>query len=170
MPETSAKHPLEDDYKQEMKRRIEAEAKLEEATKEKVRVQNELSNLRRKQGVTVESKALEEKKVEHAALEIAPGENMNDKATSEVKNEHTVRYYEKFCPDCGADNPDWKDEIECKGCGTALGAASNAPKISRCPNGRCEFAKVDPARPMLVKLRKGIDPKAIDLTGVKVIA
>ena len=164
MPETASKHPLEDDYKAEMKRRIEAEAKLDEATQEKKKLQNQLSALRREKGIESEAKPPEEKKSEGIALEVPP-ERMNQPAPENPapKTEHVVRPWEKFCPDCGGDNPEYKDETECVDCGMSLGAAKYLPKISKCPNGNCNSTK--PAR-----LKSHINPKTIDLTGVRIIA
>lgn len=165
MPETASKHPLEDDYKSEMKRRIEAEAKLDESNLEKKRLQNELSALRRKQGVESTQKPPDPVKEEKPGLSLeVPSENLTapiPPVEPSKKTEHIVRPWEKFCPDCGGDNPEYKDETECVDCHASLGAAKYLPKLPACPN--CKSSK--PAR-----LKSHINPKAIDLTGVKIIA
>lgn len=162
MPESASKHPLEDDYKAMMKRALEAEAKLEEANKSKERAQSEASALRRKQGITVESKSIEEKKVEGLSLEVPPESNKAETTTTAPKTDHVVRPWEQFCPDCGTDNPEFKDETQCSNgsCGKSLGAAKYLPKITKCPF----CGSTAPA-----KLKSNINPKAIDLQGVKVV-
>jgi hypothetical protein len=169
MPETASKHPLEDDYKAEMKRRLEAEARLEESNQEKKRLQNQLSALRRTQGVESTAKPPEEKKEELAILDIAP-EALNKEAPlgPAPKIEHMVRPWEKFCPDCGSDNPEWKDETECVDCHTPLGAVKYVSKMKKCPNGNCSVtSKRDELH---FKLRSHINPNTIDFTGVKTVA
>lgn len=47
--------------------------------------------------------------------------------------QHPVHSYEKFCPDCAAPNPSFKDETECKNCHVHLGAAAQVEKLAACP-------------------------------------
>jgi hypothetical protein len=57
------------------------------------------------------------------------------------KAPHYVGPWQKFCPTCGDQNPDFQDETECKDCHTHLGAAKNIKtpenpdgKLVVCPN------------------------------------
>ena len=54
---------------------------------------------------------------------------------------HFVGHWQRYCPECGEQNPDFKDEIECEGCGMHLGAKEDAVKLKACPNCGSKKAK-----------------------------
>lgn len=47
---------------------------------------------------------------------------------------HYVGVWEKYCPECGDPNPDFKDEMECSSCHMHLGAEATVEKLKACPN------------------------------------
>lgn len=55
---------------------------------------------------------------------------------SEFTTHHTVPWL-KDCPECGGENPDFKDETECDkdqgGCGRHLGSKETVKKLNSCP-------------------------------------
>lgn len=59
------------------------------------------------------------------------GSKPEEAATTQQK--HPVHSYEKFCPDCAAPIPDFKDETECKNCKAHLGAVAQVEKLAACP-------------------------------------
>lgn len=47
---------------------------------------------------------------------------------------HYIGAWQRFCPTCGDENPDFKDETQCEDCGAHLGAKETAEKLKACPN------------------------------------
>jgi hypothetical protein len=54
---------------------------------------------------------------------------------------HYIGSWQQYCPTCGDRNPDFKDEVVCKDCGTHLGARATAEKLKACPNCGGQEAK-----------------------------
>jgi archaellum component FlaD/FlaE len=50
------------------------------------------------------------------------------------KPPHFVGSWERFCPECGLENPEFKDETKCKDCSMHLGSAASVEKLKACPN------------------------------------
>jgi hypothetical protein len=47
---------------------------------------------------------------------------------------HYIGSWQRYCPTCGDQNPDFKDETTCDDCGVHLGAKEIAAKLKACPN------------------------------------
>jgi hypothetical protein len=54
--------------------------------------------------------------------------------TLDEKKPHYVGPWQRFCPTCGEQNPDFKDETECKDCHMHLGPVAYVEKLKACPN------------------------------------
>jgi hypothetical protein len=93
------------------KRAEEAEAKLEAALSPKVQSQN----------LSPQEKAIEPPKVPN------PHSHSPDEP-------HYIGSWQKYCPTCGDQNPEFKDETECSDCHTSLGEKAKAEKLKACPN------------------------------------
>ena len=52
----------------------------------------------------------------------------------ETGKPHYIGAWQRFCPTCGDENPDFKDETQCEDCGAHLGAKETAEKLKACPN------------------------------------
>ena len=53
----------------------------------------------------------------------------------ETKHEHRVHSYDKTCPDCGKDNPDFDPEqYLCSNCGEPVGTKEETLKSVACPH------------------------------------
>jgi len=62
---------------------------------------------------------------------------------SHKENEpHFIGAWQRYCPTCGDQNPNFKDETECVTCHTRLGAREVAQKLKACPNCGGKNAKV----------------------------
>ena len=72
------------------------------------------------------------KKKEKRDEEKPPTEQKDEKEP--VPHSFEREKWQHHCTGCGAVNPDWKDEVKCKECGTHLGSAENALKIPNCPH------------------------------------
>ena len=61
----------------------------------------------------------------------------------ETKHEHRTHSYDKTCPDCGKDNPDFEpDQYLCSSCGEPVGTKEEAIKSVACPHcGKNEGAE-----------------------------
>ena len=61
----------------------------------------------------------------------------------EKKHEHRTHCYDKKCPDCGEDNPDYEaDQYTCTNCGQPVGTKQEAIKSVACPHcGKNEGAE-----------------------------
>ena len=61
----------------------------------------------------------------------------------EKKHEHRTHSYDKICPDCGKDNPDYdKNQYTCANCGKDIGTKEEAEKSVACPHcGKNEGAE-----------------------------
>ena len=48
---------------------------------------------------------------------------------------HFYAKWQKFCPECGEENPEFKDETLCDtpGCNFHMGAIDNLPNVKKCP-------------------------------------
>ena len=53
----------------------------------------------------------------------------------ETKHEHRTHSYDKTCPDCGEDNPDFEpDQYLCSSCGEPVGTKEETIKSVACPH------------------------------------
>ena len=53
----------------------------------------------------------------------------------EKKHEHRTHSYDKVCPDCGENNPDYdKNQYTCESCGEDVGTRTEALKSVACPH------------------------------------
>ena len=52
----------------------------------------------------------------------------------ETGKPHYIGAWQRFCPTCGDENPEFKDETQCEDCGAYLGAKETAEKLKACPN------------------------------------
>lgn len=50
------------------------------------------------------------------------------------KKPHYIAEWQHYCPTCGDENPDFKDETICKDCGMHLGPMAYVEKLKVCPN------------------------------------
>lgn len=78
-------------------------------------------------------------KVDHSeiGLESKPPEKAEEKKEEAKATPHLVEsWHPRFCPDCGTQNPDFKNEVECASCGIALGSEEvvKSEKFKVCPN------------------------------------
>lgn len=52
----------------------------------------------------------------------------------ETGKPHYIGAWQRYCPTCGDENPEFKDETQCEDCGAHLGAKETAEKLKACPN------------------------------------
>jgi hypothetical protein len=104
---------------------------LAKAKEETQRVTKELAALRRKR----ENKA--------AVTSNPPKEDPLPSTATEPKTDehghtegmpHYVGSWQRYCPTCGDQNPEFKDETVCEDCGQHLGAKDLVQKLKACPN------------------------------------
>jgi len=59
----------------------------------------------------------------------------NEKSNTEEKHNHAVRSFDKFCTDCGSENPDYKkSEFFCANCESPLGSEDDVLNTKACYN------------------------------------
>jgi hypothetical protein len=87
-------------------------------------------------------------KAEKAASKTSKTENTNPKPAEPIRDEavpqdshsheegkpHFIGSWQRYCPTCGDQNPEFKDETVCEDCGTHLGAKQIVEKLKACPN------------------------------------
>jgi hypothetical protein len=107
-------------------------ADLESANKKAAEAVKALEALRRKR----------ELKKQDPSPSTPPQVTMADARSEETHNDHGhaegqphyIGSWQRYCPTCGDQNPDFKDETTCDGCGVHLGAKEVATKLKACPN------------------------------------
>jgi len=108
-----------------MTKRLAAESKSDHLAKELEKSQQTVYRLRKKGG-DVES---------HEHAEAAPeAPRVEEQAPAAEVKQHARSITDRFCPECGDENPDFKDEAWCVDCSRPLGAKDNLPKLKACPN------------------------------------
>ena len=111
--------------KDEIGRRLEAEADRDNLRSKNKSMTETISRLRKKEGV---DSAPAQAPAPPAAEPKAPPE-------PEPKGvEHARSITDQFCPECGDANPEFKDETECKDCGRSLGAVETLSRVKQCPS------------------------------------
>ena len=108
-----------------MAKRLAAESKAEHLAKELEKSQQSVYRLRKKGG-DVESH-------EHPEQPIAAPKEEEQAPAAEVK-QHARSITDRFCPECGDEDPSFLDESWCVNCSRPLGAKANLPKLKACPN------------------------------------
>jgi len=67
-----------------------------------------------------------------------------EEPTIQEQSPHYVGTWHKYCPDCGEENPEFKDETYCIDCNIDIGAAERIADIKACPNcGKDHFKLKD---------------------------
>ena len=116
---------LEDRLKEEIGRRLEAEADRDNQRAKNKSLTETVSRLRKKEGV--DSTPIAPPDPPAAAPHVPP--------EPEAKGvEHARSITDQFCPECGDANPEFKDETECKECGRSLGAVETLSRVKQCPS------------------------------------
>jgi hypothetical protein len=104
-------------------------AELDKVKKEALDAKKALEALRRKR---------ENKKPEPPSTSTQEKETSNPPPTDEHGHAegqpHYIGSWQRYCPTCGDQNPEFKDETTCDGCGVHLGAKEVAEKLKACPN------------------------------------
>jgi Zn finger protein HypA/HybF involved in hydrogenase expression len=118
-------------------------------TEEEVRLLKELhrreEEIRRLEKQIRGYKGLAEREKGKVASEQPPETKTEPPKTAETASPpHYVGSWQHYCPTCGGENENFKDETECVDCGMHLGAAADLKDLKACPNCGGHKAKLTP--------------------------
>lgn len=119
-PPQAPKFTFESELREEKKKNIEWEAKFEDLQSKYKSRGEEVSRLRKATDAQSEPRG-------------EPKDLMPSPVPKIDLPDHAMSITDAYCPTCGDPNPDFKDEIECKDCGHALGAEATLDKVKNCP-------------------------------------